>query len=126
MCLSACVPSPTPTPPPTPPSAGPVVINGSALGTRFDGIWAMSANGAAQQLFEYPEPTRSQLLDLFFSAGMGTRWQALKVEIGGDVESSCEDVTPTATAATAATPATVMFTPSVCRRRIPHSMQTVR
>ena len=48
----------------------------------------MSANGAAQQLFEYPEPTRSQLLDLFFSAGMGTRWQALKVEIGGDVESS--------------------------------------
>ena len=38
--------------------------------------------------YEYPEPTRSELMDLFFSQGMGTRWQGLKVEIGGDVESS--------------------------------------
>ena len=40
-CISACLPVPTPpAPPPTPPRTGPVVINGSALGTRFDGIWA--------------------------------------------------------------------------------------
>ena len=48
----------------------------------------MSANGAARLLLEYPEPTRSQILDVLFSPSMGTRWQGLKVEIGGDVESS--------------------------------------
>ena len=49
----------------------------------------MSVNGAARLLYEYPEPTRSELLDMFFTPrGVGTAWQALKVEIGGDVESS--------------------------------------
>jgi hypothetical protein len=35
-------------------------------------MWAMSANGAARLLFEYPEPTRSQVLDLLFKPGTGT------------------------------------------------------
>lgn len=51
--------------------------------------WTLSqANGAARLLFEYPEPVRSEILDLFFLPGAGTQWQGLKVEIGGDVESS--------------------------------------
>ena len=46
----------------------------------YDGVWAMSANGAARLMFEYPEPTRSEILDLLFVPGKGTRWQGLKVE----------------------------------------------
>lgn len=95
-CIAACPSRPAPGPPgppsppspPGPPLDAPITVNGSSIGSRFDGVWAMSANGAARQLFEYPEPTRSELLDLFFSPGVGTRWQALKTEIGGDVESS--------------------------------------
>jgi hypothetical protein len=83
LCMSACKggQGPNPPPPPSPPASGAeVVINGSALADRYYGMWAMSANGAARQLWEYPEPTRSEILDLMFSPnGMGTRWQALKV-----------------------------------------------
>ena len=87
LCISACTAG-TP-PPPPPPSFGlPVVLNGSRVAHRYDGVWAMSANGAARLLYEYPEATRSQILDLLFSPAMGTYWQGLKVEIGGDVESS--------------------------------------
>ena len=78
LCFTACsgpLPPPGPSPPPPPPpkpTTGTVVLNGSALDLRFDGVIAMSANGAARLLYEYPEPTRSQLMDLFFSPGMGT------------------------------------------------------
>ena len=99
-CLSACrpktpAPSPPPGPPPGPtPPLGSIVFNGSALGIRYDGYWAMAVNGAARLLFEYAEPARTELLDLFFTPrGVGTAWQGLKVEIGGDVESSYGSMT---------------------------------
>eukprot|EP00039_Didymoeca_costata_P033394 m.42146 g.42146 ORF g.42146 m.42146 type:complete len:1030 (+) comp9849_c0_seq2:322-3411(+) len=89
LCITACSDKPSPSPPaPAPPGPLTAVIDSSAAGLSFGGIWAMSANGAARQLFEYPEPTRSEILDLMFLPATGTRWQALKVEIGGDVESS--------------------------------------
>ena len=95
LCLSACTSaSPPPRPPPPAPNPLPIVLNGSAPGLRYDGYWAMAVNGAARLLFEYPEPVRTQLLDLFFvPRGKGTAWQALKVEIGGDVESSYGSMT---------------------------------
>jgi hypothetical protein len=99
-CLGACggpppaPPGPHPQPPPSPPGPSPLPAD-SIVTLRdryspfvYQGVWAMSANGAARLLFEYPEPTRSQILDMLFAAGQGTRWQGLKVEIGGDVESS--------------------------------------
>ena len=96
LCLTACTPrEPTPSPPSPAPSAS-VLLDVGTLAHRHDGVTAMSVNGAARLLYEYREPARSQLLDLFFAgnngtdgpARAGTRWQALKIEIGGDVESS--------------------------------------
>ena len=101
-CLDACggsspsPPGPHPQPPPSLPGPPPLPADSIVtLADRYspftyEGVWAMSANGAARLLFEYPEPTRSQILDTMFAAGQGTRWQGLKVEIGGDVESSCK------------------------------------
>ena len=88
-CLSACKAPPAPPAPPGPsPSKAVAEISDRTSPHVFQGVWAMSANGAARLLFEYSEPTRSEILDLLFSPGLGTRWQGLKVEIGGDVESS--------------------------------------
>ena len=66
QCISACKtsPSPRPSPPPDPSTNGTVIINGSNPDLRYDGIWAMSANGAARQLYEYPEPVLSEILNL--------------------------------------------------------------
>lgn len=102
LCLDACgagsaPPKPGPPPPPSPPP-GPAPLPTDTVVTltdryspfTYEGVWAMSANGAARLLFEYPEPTRGQILDTLFAAGKGTRWQGLKIEIGGDVESSCK------------------------------------
>jgi hypothetical protein len=89
-CLAACGssgPAP-PTPPPSPAPDALVTLSNKYSPFVYQGVWAMSANGAARLLFEYPEPTRSQILDMLFLPSMGTRWQGLKVEIGGDVESS--------------------------------------
>lgn len=91
-CLAACGSSgPAPQPTPTPPSPAPnalVTLTDKYSPFIYQGVWAMSANGAARLLFEYPEPTRSEILDMLFLPSMGIRWQGLKVEIGGDVESS--------------------------------------
>lgn len=90
LCLAACA-KPGPAPPPSPPSPAPnalVRLSDKYSAFVYEGVWAMSANGAARLLFEYPEPTRSQILDMLFLPATGTRWQGLKVEIGGDVESS--------------------------------------
>jgi hypothetical protein len=85
-CLAACGSS-GPTPPPTPPSPAPnalVTLADKYSPFVYQGVWAMSANGAARLLFEYPEPTRSEIMDLLFLPSMGTRWQGLKVEIGAE------------------------------------------
>lgn len=52
-CLSVCGPN-SPSPPPPGPPSGPVVvtINGSNVADQFHGVWALSANGAARQLWE--------------------------------------------------------------------------
>lgn len=57
------------------------------------GVGGLSANAAARLFVEYPPAIRDQLLDLMFLPSGGAAWQLLKVEIGGDVESSCEACT---------------------------------
>jgi len=47
-------------------------VNGDAGGKRFDGIGAVSGGGATSVLLEhYPEPQRSQVLDLLFKPRLG-------------------------------------------------------
>ncbi|KAM3855341.1 galactocerebrosidase isoform 1-T1 [Vipera latastei] len=59
------------------------------LGQQFDGIGAVSGGGATSRLLvNYPEPYRSQILDYLFKPNFGASLQLLKVEIGGDAQST--------------------------------------
>jgi len=65
-----------------------IVIDGSSKGKIFDGIGALSAGASSRLLIDYQEPYRSQILDYLFKPGYGAALQHLKVEIGGDVNST--------------------------------------
>ena len=55
----------------------------------FEGIGALSAGASSRLLIDYPEPYRSQILDLLFKPKFGASLHHLKIEIGGDVNSTC-------------------------------------
>ncbi|KAM8921299.1 galactocerebrosidase [Pelodytes ibericus] len=59
------------------------------LGRMFDGIGAVSGGGATSRLLvNYPEPYRSQILDYLFKPNFGASLHILKVEIGGDAQTT--------------------------------------
>ena len=71
------------------PSEGLVVtIDGQSPGRIFEGVGALSAGASSRLLREYSEPQRSQILDLLFKPNFGASLHHLKVEIGGDVNST--------------------------------------
>ena len=64
-------------------------IDGTAGGKRFDGVGAVSGGGATSVLLkDYPEPERSQILDLLFKPEFGASMSALLVEVPGDGNST--------------------------------------
>ena len=66
-----------------------ITVDGSATGRTFDGIGAISGGGGnSRLLIDYPEPQRSQLLDYLFKPNYGANLQILKVEVGGDTNST--------------------------------------
>ena len=65
-----------------------IVLDGNSKGRVFDGLGALSAGASSRLLIDYPEPQRSQILDYLFKPGYGAALQHLKVEIGGDVNST--------------------------------------
>ena len=66
-----------------------IVIDGTSAGRTYDGIGAASAGGGnSRLLFDYPEPQRGQILDYLFKPGYGASLQVLKVEVGGDTNST--------------------------------------
>jgi hypothetical protein len=65
-----------------------VVIDGRSTGRTFDGLGALSAGASTRLLVDYPEPQRSQILDYLFKPAYGAALQHLKVEVGGDVNST--------------------------------------
>jgi hypothetical protein len=65
-----------------------VTIDGRSDGRTFDGIGALSAGASSRLLIDYPEPQRRQILDYLFKPGYGAALQILKVEIGGDTNST--------------------------------------
>ncbi|KAM4664754.1 galactocerebrosidase isoform 2-T2 [Discoglossus pictus] len=59
------------------------------LGRMFDGVGAVSGGGATSRLLvNYPEPYRSQILDYLFKPNFGASLHILKVEIGGDAQTT--------------------------------------
>ena len=66
-----------------------IVVDGHSPGRVFDGVGVASGGGCvARLLINYPEPQRSQILDFLFKPNYGASVQSLKVEIGGDGNST--------------------------------------
>lgn len=63
-------------------------IDTSTLSKVFEGYGSLSAGASSRLLFDYPEPTRSEILDYLFKPNFGANILHLKVEIGGDVNST--------------------------------------
>ncbi|KAJ9439144.1 putative galactocerebrosidase [Diplonema papillatum] len=70
-----------------------IVVDRSKTNYTFNGIGGLSGGGATSRLLvDYPEPQKSQLLDYLFKPNFGASLHILKVEIGGDSQSTdgCE------------------------------------
>jgi galactosylceramidase len=66
-----------------------IELKGDAGGKRFDGIGIVDGGGATSVLLkDYPEPQRSQILDLMYKPKFGASVSALLVEIPGDGNST--------------------------------------
>jgi len=66
-----------------------IALNGSGSGRTFDGIGAISGGGGnSRLLIDYPEPYRTQILDYLFKPNYGANLHILKVEVGGDTNST--------------------------------------
>ncbi|XP_061099659.1 galactocerebrosidase-like isoform X1 [Conger conger] len=66
-----------------------VLDDNIGLGREFDGIGGLSGGGATSRLLvNYGEPYRSQILDYLFKPNFGASLQILKVEIGGDAQTT--------------------------------------
>lgn len=71
------------------PPAQVLSLRGDAGGRRFDGIGVVNGGGATSVLLkDYPEPQRSQILDLVYKPRFGASVGALLVEIPGDGNST--------------------------------------
>jgi hypothetical protein len=66
-----------------------ITVNGTQGGRTFDGIGAISGGGGNSRLLsDYPATQQQQILDYLFKPGYGADLQILKVEIGGDTNST--------------------------------------
>jgi hypothetical protein len=65
-----------------------IVLDGQMTDRAFEGLGGLSAGASSRLLIEYPEPQRSEILDFLFKPKYGASLQHLKVEIGGDVNST--------------------------------------
>ena len=66
-----------------------VELRGDSGGKRFDGIGIVNGGGGTSVLLkDYPEPQRSQILDLVFKPKFGASVSTLLVEIPGDGNST--------------------------------------
>src|SRR5215472_10445665 len=66
-----------------------ITVNGTGTGRVFNGIGAISGGGGnARLLTDYPAAQQSQILDYLFKPDYGANLQILKVEIGGDTNST--------------------------------------
>ena len=66
-----------------------ITVNGTSAGRTFGGIGAISGGGGNTRLLtDYPAAQQQQILDYLFEPGYGADLQILKVEIGGDTNST--------------------------------------
>ena len=66
-----------------------ITIDASEGGRVFGGVGAISGGGGnSRLLIDYPAKQRAQILDYLFKPGYGASLQVLKLEIGGDANST--------------------------------------
>jgi len=66
-----------------------ISVNGASAGLTFGGIGAISGGGGNSRLLtDYPAAQQQQILDYLFKPDYGADLQILKVEIGGDTNST--------------------------------------
>ena len=66
-----------------------IPVDGTASGRAFDGVGAISGGGGnSRYLIDYPSAQRSVILRYLFQPDYGASLQILKVEIGGDANST--------------------------------------
>ncbi len=65
-----------------------ISIDSRMTGLRFDGNGGLSAGASSRLLYDYEEPTRSDILDFLFKPKFGANLHVCKVEIGGDTQST--------------------------------------
>lgn len=66
-----------------------ITLRGDVGGKRFDGIGVVDGGGATSVLLkDYPDPQRSQILDMMYKPHFGASVSALLVEIPGDGNST--------------------------------------
>ncbi|HSZ43038.1 MAG TPA: discoidin domain-containing protein [Trebonia sp.] len=65
-----------------------ISVNGTSPGHVFDGVGALSAGASSRLLADYPPAQRTAILDYLFKPGYGASLPILKVEIGGDTNST--------------------------------------
>lgn len=64
-------------------------VDGTDGGRVFGGVGAISGGGGnSRLLIDYPAAQRDQILDYLFKPGYGASLQVLKIEIGGDANST--------------------------------------
>ncbi|MFC8600446.1 hypothetical protein [Isoptericola sp. NPDC057191] len=72
-----------------PGTATAITVDGASPGRTYDGVGATSGGGATTRLLlDYPEQERDEVLDYLFKPGYGASLQMLKVEIGGDTNTT--------------------------------------
>ncbi|MFH8623990.1 RICIN domain-containing protein [Streptomyces vietnamensis] len=66
-----------------------IAVDGTSAGRTFDGIGAISGGGGNTRLLrDYPAAQQGEILDYLFKPGYGASLQILKVEVGGDTNST--------------------------------------
>ncbi|MFI2733588.1 RICIN domain-containing protein [Streptomyces sp. NPDC018711] len=66
-----------------------ITVDGTSTGRTFDGIGAISGGGGNTRLLrDYPAAQQGEILDYLFKPGYGASLQILKVEVGGDTNST--------------------------------------
>jgi Glycosyl hydrolase family 59/Ricin-type beta-trefoil lectin domain len=66
-----------------------ISVDGASTGLTFGGVGAISGGGGNSRLLtDYPGTEQQQILDYLFKPGYGADLQILKVEIGGDTNST--------------------------------------
>ena len=64
------------------------IVDGAKVTSVFDGHGGLSAGASTRMLMDYPEPQRSEVLDYLFKPDFAASVAVLKIEIGGDTQST--------------------------------------